>query len=154
MTQILSADEMRNFGVKVGELMTGGEVIELVGDVGAGKTTFVRGLAVGLGVDEQVQSPSFTINRLYDARDGLQLVHYDFYRLEDPGIMRSELDETLHDKDAVVVVEWADAVSEVLPRDRLTFRIVPDGEYSRTVTLAAGGPIAQMKLEEIHDSLA
>jgi tRNA threonylcarbamoyladenosine biosynthesis protein TsaE len=154
MTQILSADKMRDFGVKVGELMTGGEVIELVGDVGTGKTTFVRGLAIGLAVDEQVQSPSFTINRLYDARDGLQLVHYDFYRLGDPGIMRSELDEMLHDKNAVVVVEWADAVSEVLPQDRLTFRIVPDGEHSRTVTFAAGGPTSQMKLEEIHDSLA
>src|SRR5665647_571424 len=95
--EVTSEQEMRTLGEKLGLLLKGGEVIELVGDVGAGKTTFVKGLAHGLAIDEDVQSPSFTISRVYDARDDLQLAHYDFYRLNDAGIMANELTETTQD---------------------------------------------------------
>lgn len=130
---------MQDLGVRIGASLEGGECIELVGDVGAGKTTLTRGLARGLGVDETIQSPSFTINRLYDGRDGLRLSHYDFYRLNDPGIMTSELDETMADPRTVTVIEWADAVADVLPADRLTIRIEATGEGLRTVDVSAGG---------------
>lgn len=150
MIQVQSTGAMQDFGEKIGQMLKGGEVFELIGDVGAGKTTFVRGLAKGLGVTEQVQSPSFTINRVYDALGGKRLVHYDFYRLDDPGIMADELDEVLHDKQAVVVIEWADVVVNVLPRDRLTLRISADGEDSRIVALEAHGEKSETLLKEIQ----
>lgn len=122
-------------GQKIGSLLIGGESVELIGDVGAGKTTFTKGIARGLRVDEDVQSPSFTISRVYDAPGGLRLCHYDFYRLDNPGVMALELAETLTDPQAITIVEWAGSVADVLPADHITIRIVPDGETGRNVTI-------------------
>ena len=91
-------------------------VIELVGDVGAGKTTFVRGLAEGLGVKEPVTSPSFTISKTYALPEGGRLVHYDFYRLPEPGLMADDLAENLADEKNVVVIEWGESVNDLLPK--------------------------------------
>lgn len=103
-------------------------MIELIGDVGAGKTTLTKAIASGLEIDEDVQSPSFTLSREYDARDGLRLHHYDFYRLMEPGIMSYELAESLTDDKTVTVVEWADTVSSVLPKERIVIRLQSDAE--------------------------
>jgi len=132
--------EMLAFGKRLAALLKGGEVVELIGDVGAGKTTLAKGLAAGLGVNEDVQSPSFTISRVYDARDGLQLAHYDFYRLQDPGIMTNELQETIHDPQTITIIEWASIVSGVLPSDRLTLSIVPPTESTRRIIVESHGP--------------
>ena len=106
-----------------------------MGDVGAGKTTFVKGLAQGLAVDEDVQSPSFTISRVYEARDGLQLAHYDFYRLTDAGIMADEVREVVEDETSVTVIEWADIVEGVLPGERFTLQFSAPTETSRQIVL-------------------
>ncbi|MBR2795915.1 tRNA (adenosine(37)-N6)-threonylcarbamoyltransferase complex ATPase subunit type 1 TsaE [Candidatus Saccharibacteria bacterium] len=90
-------------------------VIELIGDVGVGKTTFVRGLAEGLGVKEAISSPSFTISKTYALPGGGNLVHYDFYRLAEPGLMKEDLEENINNPENIVVVEWADSVAEMLP---------------------------------------
>lgn len=130
---------MKALGEKLGVILRGGEIIELVGDVGAGKTTFTKGVAKGLAIDEDVQSPSFTISRVYDGRDDLLLAHYDFYRLQDAGIMHNELHETTNDPRTVTMVEWAEIVAGVLPVDRLSVHIIPLSETSRRVELKAGG---------------
>jgi tRNA threonylcarbamoyladenosine biosynthesis protein TsaE len=104
--------------------------------VGAGKTTFVKGLAKGLAVDDEVQSPSFTISRVYNGRDDLELVHYDFYRLTDAGIMANELSEMVHDAKVITVVEWADIVEGVLPEGHYTITITAPTETSRKVELS------------------
>lgn len=119
---------MLEFGQKFAEKLQLPAVIELIGDVGAGKTTFTRGLAAGLGVAEPVTSPSFTISKRY-AFPGGELVHYDFYRLDDPGIMRDELDETLNEPNSVVVVEWGGDVADLLPpsKHRLEIQLDTDG---------------------------
>ncbi|MDR2523980.1 MAG: tRNA (adenosine(37)-N6)-threonylcarbamoyltransferase complex ATPase subunit type 1 TsaE [Candidatus Nomurabacteria bacterium] len=128
--KLKNADELNELGRELGTALSGGEVIELVGDVGAGKTTFTQGLARGLGIDEPVSSPSFTISRSYSARDGLHLNHYDFYRLSDAGIMRDEIAESLTDPQNITVVEWGASVADVLPNDRRVIEIkyLPDGE--------------------------
>ena len=133
--EVTSEAEMRALAEKIGAQLDGGAVFELVGDIGAGKTTFTKGLAVGLGVDDDVQSPSFTISRTYDARGGLQLVHYDFYRLDDPGIMQNEVAELVHDSSTVTVIEWADVVEGVLPEDRIRIRIQATDETRRIVEI-------------------
>ena len=131
--EVESEQAMKQLGQKIGAQLKGGEVFELVGDVGAGKTTFTKGLAVGLGIEDDVQSPSFTISRTYEARDGLQLVHYDFYRLADAGIMASEVAEMVRDPLTVTIVEWADIVEGILPDDRITLSISASSENARSV---------------------
>jgi tRNA threonylcarbamoyladenosine biosynthesis protein TsaE len=115
--------------------LKGGEVFELVGDVGAGKTTFVKGLAKGLAIEDDIQSPSYTISRVYEARDNLQLVHYDFYRLSEPGIMANEVAEMIHDEKTITVIEWADIVEGILPENRYTIRFESPSETSRSISV-------------------
>jgi tRNA threonylcarbamoyladenosine biosynthesis protein TsaE len=115
--------------------MRGGEVIELVSDLGGGKTSFVRGLANGLASRDTVHSPSFTLNNQYRAGN-LTLYHFDFHRLAEPGIMRDELAEILADPKAIVAVEWADIVENILPAERLTVRLRPTTETGRQLTFS------------------
>ena len=110
-------------------------VIELVGDVGAGKTTFTKGLARGLEITEEITSPTFTISKVYENSRGQKLVHYDFYRLENPGIMVEDLFENLQDPQTVTVIEWADTVSEILPANHLRLEILINDDGSRTLNL-------------------
>ncbi len=133
--EVRSEQATKDLAMAIGKTLKGGEVFELVGDVGAGKTTFVKGLATGLGIEDDIQSPSFTISRLYDARDALQLVHYDFYRLSEPGIMANEVAEMVHDEKTVTVIEWADIVEGILPEDRFTIRFESPTETTRSLTL-------------------
>lgn len=120
---IKNAEEMVEFGEKFGKKISGGEILELIGDVGAGKTTFVKGLARGIKIDENIQSPSFTILQNYVAPSGIQLCHYDFYRLKNPGIIKNEIAENLTDKNCVIVVEWAESVRKILPANRIQMKI-------------------------------
>lgn len=150
ITEVQSEQEMKALGRKLGELLKGGEIIELVGDVGAGKTTLTKGIADGMGVDDDVQSPSFTINRVYDTPNSLQLAHYDFYRLQDAGIMAAELQETANDKQTVTIIEWAEIVKGVLPEDRLTVTITSPAEETRKLEWHAGGVASQKLMEQLQ----
>lgn len=149
MIEIDNEASMQRFGERLGEQFFGGEVVELVGDVGAGKTTLVRGIAKGMGVDETVQSPSFTISRVYDAAKNRRLVHYDFYRLSDPGIMAGELAEAMSEPENVVIIEWADTVGHILPTDRLTIHINTVTEAARHIHLHAEGDVSAKLAEKI-----
>lgn len=108
-------------------------MIELVGDLGSGKTSFVKGLANGIGSQDLVRSPSFTLSNQYTGKQ-LILNHFDFYRLDDPGIMRDELAEILERPDAVIVIEWANIVEDVLPNNRLTVSLKPISENKRAIS--------------------
>lgn len=147
--QIESEKATIALGEKIAALLVGGEVLELVGDVGAGKTFLTKSIARGLGITEDVQSPTFTISRLYDTPRGLQLAHYDFYRLNDAGIMALELAETLSEPKTVTVLEWSEVVAGVLPKDRLTITFSPVAETSRRLQLVAGGPKSQAIVEQL-----
>jgi len=143
---------LRRFAADIGSSLQGGEVIELIGDVGSGKTTFTKGLAEGMDITEDVTSPSFTISRVYESEErGLLLAHYDFYRLTDAGIMANELSETVRDRLTVTVIEWADLVEDVLPKDRLTIRFSASSETMRHMDLAAGGEDSRQLMEAIRD---
>jgi tRNA threonylcarbamoyladenosine biosynthesis protein TsaE len=146
---ITSEEDMKRFGERIGRLLRGGECIELIGDIGSGKTTLTKGIAVGLGIIETVQSPTFTINRVYDGASGIRLSHYDFYRLNDAGIMAEELAESLAEPRTSIVIEWGDIVSKVLPSDCLSIAFTSPTEASRVVTLTAGGPVSAAVLESL-----
>jgi tRNA threonylcarbamoyladenosine biosynthesis protein TsaE len=125
-------DQTLALAAAIGKNLRGGEVIELVSDLGGGKTTFVRGLASGMGSSDRVSSPSFTLTNQYRS-DRLTMQHFDFYRLSEPGIMRDELAEILTEPTMVTVVEWANIVDDVLPAERLTIRLTAATESGRTL---------------------
>ena len=136
------------FAERLGTRLKGGEVIELASDIGGGKTTFVRGLAKGMGSNDVTSSPTFTISNVYKSLE-LTMHHFDFYRLHEPGIMREELAEVIADPQAVVVVEWAGIVDDVLPSNRLAIRITATGEESRHYEIIAPDTL-QYLLEETN----
>lgn len=108
----------------LGRQLKGGEVIELRSDLGGGKTTFVKGLARGAGSKNNVASPTFTLSRIYQAPK-FTISHFDFYRLEDPGILADQLAESISDNQNVTVVEWAGVVKDVLPQEHISIEFQP-----------------------------
>jgi len=129
---ISSSEDMISFGQELGNSLKGGEVIELIGDVGAGKTTFTKGLAKSLGITDEIQSPTFTISRVYEGTKN-NLVHYDFYRLNDAGIMAIEMQDVIDDPNNITVIEWGEPVREVLPKKYITVKIKIISENIREV---------------------
>ena len=111
-------------------------VIELIGDVGAGKTTFTRGLAKGLGIEHPITSPSFTISKSYALPNNTgHLIHYDFYRLPNPGLMLDDLRENLENPDNIIIIEWGKSIEDILPQNRTKIEIKYTKDNSREVIL-------------------
>jgi tRNA threonylcarbamoyladenosine biosynthesis protein TsaE len=130
---------------RLSKLLQGGEVIELVSDLGGGKTTFVQGLARGLGYDGDVTSPTFTLSRVYKlpphgSDEPLELHHYDLYRLGQAGAVGDELAEDLADPTVITAIEWAGIFEDELPGDRLRVKFDVTGDSGRKLTLTATGP--------------
>lgn len=127
---------MLDFGKKFAKQINTPTVIELIGDVGAGKTTFVRGLATGLGITEPITSPSFTISKSYALLNNKgRLVHYDFYRLSDPGLMSNDLTDNLANPHNIIVIEWGESVTGLLPPNHTTILIKKSGIDSREIVI-------------------
>ncbi|MHB2022835.1 MAG: tRNA (adenosine(37)-N6)-threonylcarbamoyltransferase complex ATPase subunit type 1 TsaE [Mycobacteriales bacterium] len=127
------AQQMRELGRRLAGCLRAGDLVLLSGRLGAGKTTFTQGLAVGLGIEEPVLSPTFVFARVH--RGGvLPLVHADAYRLADAADARALIDDLDLDADlaqSVTVVEWGEGVAEQLSDQRVTVRIEPVGEGER-----------------------
>ena len=132
-----SAAQTKSVGESIGQKLKGGEVFELISDLGGGKTTLVSGLSEGFGSSDPVASPSFTISYVYTRADGKALHHFDFYRLNDAGIVANELEEVEGDADSVVAVEWGDIVHDVLPSSRIIIKIMNKAEENRRITISA-----------------
>ena len=118
-----STEETLELARSVGELLRPGDVVSLVGDLGAGKTVFARGVARALGVTGLVVSPTFTIVREYEGR--VPLVHVDVYRIDVVQELHDLGFEEVVRDDAVTLVEWGDKVDGLLPGDRLDVRLLP-----------------------------
>ena len=137
-----SPKETIRLGQALGKCLQEGDVVALVGDLGSGKTWFVKGLALGLGVgpDQVVTSPSFSLMNEYEGR--CTLFHIDAYRLEAVSdFLDAGLDDYLHGH-SVAVMEWAYRWPEVLPERHWKVRIAILDEHSREITLFAGHPDA------------
>ncbi len=124
-----SETETEALGATLGQLLQPGDVLALVGDLGAGKTCLARGIARGLGIDEPVTSPTFILVAEYAAAAGFPLYHADCYRLDQATAeaMDIGLDELLLD-DGVAIVEWAERIEPLLPPDhlRITIEVIDD----------------------------
>jgi len=123
--------------------LRGGEVIELVSDLGGGKTTFVRGLARGLGSPDHVSSPTFKISNVYKGQQ-LVLYHFDFYRLPEAGLVASELAEVIGLPGSVVVIEWGDVVKDVLPPEKLTVKLSVTADDERRLQFSYPDKLAYL----------
>lgn len=139
--------ETQHWGRRLGQVVQPGLVVGLIGPLGAGKTTFVRGVAEGAGVEPRsVTSPTFILIQEYDGR--LPVYHFDTYRLEDPeSFVDLGVDEYFFG-DGVCLVEWADRFPECLPSDRLEIRFTTTGEDARRLDCLAIGEQSQRALNE------
>lgn len=123
-----SANDTIEFGKSVARAVEKGAVISLVGDLGAGKTTFAKGVARGLGIMGNVTSPTFTILNEYVGEEK-RLYHFDFYRIEDPDeLVELGFEDYFPSADGLTIVEWAEKAPSVLPKKfyQITFEKIDD----------------------------
>jgi tRNA threonylcarbamoyladenosine biosynthesis protein TsaE len=134
-----------------GDVLDAGDLVVLSGDLGSGKTTFVKGVARALGVQDTVTSPTFTIVQEYDGR--VRIAHVDVYRL---GRIQELYDfgfEELFD-DRVVLIEWGDTVDPALPRDRVDVRFaLGDDIDERHIEIDARGPSWRSRAEVLAEAI-
>lgn len=138
-----NSSETFEFGKKLAKSLKGGEILALVGNLGAGKTTFIQGLAKGLGISQKVNSPTFILMRQYKIKiyKNLKikvLYHLDLYRLE--GAVESELrslgiEDIWKNPKNIVVVEWADKATGFFPKEAVWIRFENLGEDKRKITI-------------------
>lgn len=154
------AHETEQLAERLATLWQAGDLVLLEGGVGAGKTTFARGAARGLGVSDIVVSPTFTIVREYEGR--VRLAHVDVYRLERTGDLVNIGFDELVDSDCVVLVEWGNVVAAALPEERLEISIqLPtnsiegsiSGDDERMISIVARGPSWIARREQIVAAL-
>jgi len=140
-------EDTRQLGERLGALLEAGDVILLSGELGAGKTVFVQGMARGLGYRGAVSSKSFVLLGEYSGR--LKLYHADLYRLDDPQqVQQLALDEI--SADGVLVVEWPERAPGVLPQEHLLVEFDVTTEKTRTLHFAASGSRARQLINSMH----
>ncbi len=146
-----SVDGTRALAAAVAELVVEGDLIVLVGDLGAGKTAFTQGFARALGVDEPVTSPTFTLANRY--RGSMTVNHLDAYRVEALGEAEDlAIPELL--EDGVTLVEWGDNILPALPAGHLEVRItLGDGDDDRILELTPAGPVWQARSRSLTETL-
>lgn len=128
-----SPAETRAIAETFASSLRGGEVIALQGNIGVGKTVFTKGLAAGLGITSNVTSPTFNIVRQYNGR--LPLYHFDVYRITDPDeMLEIGFEEYLY-SGAVVVIEWPELISDLIPQDAITITIEREEEDGRRISI-------------------
>ena len=148
-----SPQETRALGCRLAALLQPGDVLLLLGDLGAGKSELTRGVAQGLGVTATVTSPSFTILNVYD--DGsIPLYHFDWYRLESAEeLYEMGMDEYLGGA-GVAMVEWPSRCPEAIPESYLEVKIQPLGETERCITLTPQGDFRELTMEDTDEAAA
>ncbi len=126
-------DQTARLGRRLADYLVTGDTVLVTGDLGAGKTCFIQGLCLGLGIDEPVTSPTFTLVNEYDGR--IPVAHFDLYRLDSPeSVLDLGFDEYL---DAFVcLIEWGDKFPEIMPSDALAVRIGIGSGTHRTLEIA------------------
>ena len=133
-----SPKETKKVAEKLAKTLDAGSVVALFGDLGAGKTVFVQGLAKGLGIKRRVISPTFVFMRSYPFlhhKKPLTFYHIDLYRGQDSGDFRNLGLEEIFSEDGIVVLEWAEKIKEVLPKKRVDVIINVTGEKSRKISI-------------------
>lgn len=131
-----SAAQTKKIGARIGRALKTGDVVALTGDLGAGKTTLVKGIAAGLGVKEKdVASPTFVLIHEYEGRK--KIYHIDWYRLKEISSTDRLLAEDCFNADAITLVEWADRALDLLPKHAIRVELKHKGESERLICIAS-----------------
>jgi tRNA threonylcarbamoyladenosine biosynthesis protein TsaE len=149
LIKVYSEEEMQSLGKLLARLLEKNDIVYLIGELGAGKTTLVRGIARGLGYTGRVTSPTFTLMNIYQA--GINMYHFDFYRLEGSDLDDLGLEDYL-EKDGLSLIEWPQAGENILPPEGLLVQIeLVEGDYERErlVKINGRGQRYQDKVEEL-----
>lgn len=134
-----SADETIRFGEMLGNLLVAGDVVALIGELGAGKTTLVKGIARGLGVEDNraVKSPTFSLLNKYEGH--VPVYHFDAYRLQDTREMIDIGSDEILFGNGVSIIEWADKVPGCLPEEYLRITLTSTSKNERTIEIYGCG---------------
>ena len=128
-----SEQETRELGKRMSQKVTPGTVISLRGSLGAGKTVFAKGFALGLGITEAIVSPTFTLVQEYDGR--LKLYHLDLYRLSGEDEFESMGGEDFLYSDGVALIEWSEKIEDMLPDDTIFINITINEDLTRSIEI-------------------
>lgn len=128
-----SPEETIAFAERIGKLLRGGDIIAYRGGLGAGKTTFTRGIAMGMGLPDEVSSPTFALVNEYHGK-GLTLYHFDMYRILNAEALETTGFYDYISEDAVVACEWSENITDCLPQNIITITIETVGENVRKIT--------------------
>ncbi|MBU0467810.1 MAG: tRNA (adenosine(37)-N6)-threonylcarbamoyltransferase complex ATPase subunit type 1 TsaE [Candidatus Omnitrophica bacterium] len=131
-----SQQETKDFGEKFASSIKAGDIICLFGDLGSGKTTLVKGLAKGLHISpKKVHSPTFTLMNVYEGRKSFPIFHFDLYRIEDTNeIFSLDYEEYLFG-DGVAIIEWAEKLENLMPKNYYSFELKHKSENERSITV-------------------
>ena len=142
-----TAEETMELGRKLGELLEPGNVVALTGDLGAGKTTLTKGVAVGMGIKDDIHSPTFTL--IHEHHGNKILYHIDLYRLESELDVESlGIEEYIH-SNAITFIEWAERMQSLLPKQRLDINISLEKDDSRVFTFSLPSENSFAKLNDL-----
>jgi tRNA threonylcarbamoyladenosine biosynthesis protein TsaE len=146
------AEATRALGAALAPVLVEGDVVLLTGDLGAGKTVLVQGLAAGLGIEDAVTSPTFALIDEHRAPSGLRLLHVDVYRLDHAAeVVDLGLGDEVDDGSTVAVIEWGEKAAAALPGDRLDIVIADGaGPDDRTFELWPVGPAWEARRGQLH----
>lgn len=141
--------ETEEFGEKLGSILKPGDIISLTGDLGAGKTTLTKSIGKGLGVEDYITSPTFTLINEYKGR--LNLYHFDVYRLEGPiDLYDLGFEEYIY-SNGVSIIEWGDKIEEILPEERINIQIEKSVELDeRIIYLYGEGERFKQLIKELN----
>jgi len=130
----LDETNLKELGKTLVKYLRGRETLVLVGELGSGKTTFVKGMVGGMGLNEDVvRSPTFTLMNVYVGR--ITIYHLDLYRLEKPDFLLFDVESLIEEDEGVIVVEWGDLYENFWPESSIRVKIEIESENERTVTL-------------------
>lgn len=129
-----SAGQTISLGEQIGKRLKGGDVVAYSGGLGAGKTTITRGISIGLGLGDEVTSPTFALVNEYHG-ENLTLYHFDMYRITSADDLETTGFYDYMDDDSVLAVEWSENIADELPENCIKINIERTGEESRTITI-------------------
>ena len=147
-----SPDQTRRLGMRLGAALRPGDLVCLQGELGAGKTTLVQGIAQGWGALDAVSSPTFVLINSYRRADSGQLFHFDAYRVESLG-EAEELDMDALISQGSLVIEWAERIESVLPAERLWVWLEYESEEHRTMRFSARGRRYESLLDALRQAV-
>lgn len=139
-----------SFGRQLGQLLQEGIVLCLIGDLGAGKTLLVQGIAQGLGLNEEITSPTFTVMNVYEGN--IPIYHFDLYRLESPEQLVDIGFDEYTNAGGIAIIEWPDKFPGYMPDSYLRIELIKTGDNDRLIKVASQGARHHLLYEELKQA--